>query len=171
MPCWCPGRCLAPGRAATRSRWPLHAWEPVIYHGGHQLDTGQRRADSFVCGVGPVDTLPGRVIGAKPAPVCRWIFTLLGAAPGDILDDLFPGSGAVSRAWAAYTGQQPSSASASHASCKAQADASSPAGSDSSEWLPADDSVTPWSSSPSPDLFPATCPRPVLSQAPSPRTR
>jgi hypothetical protein len=26
----------------------------------------------------------------KPAAVCRWIFTLLGAAPGDTLDDLFP---------------------------------------------------------------------------------
>jgi hypothetical protein len=34
--------------------------------------------------------------------------------------------------------------------------------------LPADDSVTPWSSSPSPGLFPATRPRPVLSQAPPP---
>jgi hypothetical protein len=43
------------------------------------------------------------VIGAKPAAVCRWIFDLLGAAPGDSLDDLFPGSGAVGRAWAAFT--------------------------------------------------------------------
>jgi hypothetical protein len=110
------------GERATRSRWPLHAWEPVIFHGGRQLVTGPRRADSLVCGVGPLDTLPGRVIGAKPAAVCRWIFTLLGAGPGDILDDLFPGSGAVARAWAAYTGQQPSS--------KARADASSPAASD-----------------------------------------
>jgi hypothetical protein len=40
----------------------------------------------------------------------------------------------------------------------------------SSPWLPADDSVTPWSSSPSPGLFPATRPRPVLAQA-LPRTR
>jgi hypothetical protein len=61
-----------------------------------------------VCGVAPLARLPGRVIGAKPAAVCRWIFTLLGAAPGDTLDDLFPGSGAVSRAWAAYTRQEPS---------------------------------------------------------------
>jgi hypothetical protein len=30
------------------------------------------------------------VIGAKPAAVCRWICTLLGACPGDTLDDLFP---------------------------------------------------------------------------------
>lgn len=120
------------GERPTRSRWPLHTWEPVIYHGGRQLVTGQRRVDSLVCGVGPLDTLPGRVIGAKPAAVCRWIFTLLGAGPGDILDDLFPGSGAVSRAWAAYTGQEPSPTPTVYASCKARADASSPAASDGS---------------------------------------
>ena len=62
-----------------------------------------RRVDSIVCGVAAVTTLPGRVIGTKPAAVCRWVFGLLGAGPGDSLDDLFPGSGAVSRAWAAYT--------------------------------------------------------------------
>lgn len=48
-------------------------------------------------------TLPGRVIGAKPAAFCRWMFHLLGAQPGDTLHDLFPGSGAVTRAWATYT--------------------------------------------------------------------
>jgi hypothetical protein len=109
-PCRCPGCGLAPGARPTRSRWPLHTWEPVIYRSGRQFITsGQRRADSPVCGVGPLDTLLGRVIGAKPAAVCRWIFTPLGAVPGDTLDDLFPGSGAVSRAWAAYTSPQPPS--------------------------------------------------------------
>jgi hypothetical protein len=78
------------GGRPTRSRWPLHAWEPVIYSGGHQLIGDRRRADSIVCGVAPLDSLPGRVIGAKPAAVCWWIFTLLGAGPGDSLDDLFP---------------------------------------------------------------------------------
>ena len=81
------------GERATRSRWPLHAWEPVLYHSGRQLPTGSRRADSLVCGAAPLDTLPGRVIGAKPAAVCRWIFTLLGAGPGDSLDDVFPAQG------------------------------------------------------------------------------
>ena len=114
------------GERPTRSRWPLHAWEPVIYCGGRQLVTGARRADSLVCGVGPLDTLPGRVIGTKPAAVCRWIFTLLGAAPGDILDDLFPGSGAVGRAWAAYIGGEPSLTPAADASCQDPGDASSP---------------------------------------------
>ena len=115
------------GERPTRSRWPLHAWEPVIYRGGRQLVTGQRRADSLVCGVRPLDMLPGRVIGAKPAAVCRWIFALLGAVPGDRLDDLFPGSGAVGRAWAAYTGGEPSLTSASDASCPDPGDASSAA--------------------------------------------
>lgn len=77
------------GERPTRSRWPLHAWEPILFHGGRQLVAGQRRVDSLVCGVRPLDTLPGRAIGAKPASVCRWIFTMLGAAPGDTLDDLF----------------------------------------------------------------------------------
>jgi len=121
------------GERPTRSRWPLHAWEPVIYCGGRQLVTGARRADSLVCGVGPLDTLPGRVIGAKPAAVCRWIFALLGAAPGDRLDDLFPGSGAVGRAWDAYTGYQPSRPAAADASCQARADTSSPAASTGSD--------------------------------------
>jgi hypothetical protein len=55
------------GERPARSRWELHEWEPVIYHGGHQLVTGQRRVDSLVYGVRPLDTLPGRVIGANPA--------------------------------------------------------------------------------------------------------
>jgi len=92
------------GERVTRSMHPLNAWEPVIYSGGRQLPGEERRADSIVCGPGPLSTLPGRVIGAKPAAVCQWIFALLGAALGDTLDDLFPGSGAVTRAWAAYAG-------------------------------------------------------------------
>jgi len=94
------------GERPTASWRPLHAWEPVIYHGGRPVDpsrAGARRIDSLVHGVSPLTTLPSRVIGAKPAAVCRWIFDLLGAQPGDRLDDLFPGSGAVSRAWAAFT--------------------------------------------------------------------
>jgi hypothetical protein len=81
-------------------------------------------------GIGPLETLPGQVIGAKPAAVCRWIFTLLGAGPGDTLDDLFPGSGAVGRAWAGYTGSEPSRPAASDASRAARADASFPAAGD-----------------------------------------
>ncbi|MGH3238293.1 MAG: hypothetical protein ACRDOH_34550, partial [Streptosporangiaceae bacterium] len=126
------------GERATRSAWPLHAWEPVIYHGGRQLAAGPpgrdgvtaRRVDSIVCGPVALTTLPGRVIGAKPAAVCRWIFDLLGAQPGDTLDDLFPGSGAVTRAWAAFT--DPSRRPRGDASPVAMHDASFPSASDAS---------------------------------------
>lgn len=94
------------------SRWPLNAWEPVLYHGGRPVAShrgGTRRVDSLVHGVSPMTTLPGRVIGAKPAAFCRWLFDLLGAQPGDSFEDLFPGSGALTRAWTTYTtGADPS---------------------------------------------------------------
>lgn len=48
-------------------------------------------------------TDPGRVTGAKPAIFCRWVFDLLGAQAGDQFVDLYPGSGGVARAWAAFT--------------------------------------------------------------------
>jgi len=99
------------GERPTASWRPLNGWEPVIYHGGRPVDPSNlqaRRVASLVHGVSPLTTLPGRVIGTKPAAFCRWVFSLLGAAPGDTLDDLFPGSGAVSRAWAAFTAADPS---------------------------------------------------------------
>jgi hypothetical protein len=94
------------GERAAPSWRPLSAWEPVIYAGGRPVDPAAgRRADSLVLGVSPVRTRPGRVPGAKPAAFCAWVFGLLGAGPADTLDDLYPGSGAVGRAWLAYTGQ------------------------------------------------------------------
>jgi hypothetical protein len=91
------------GERPAAARWPLNAWEPVIYRGGRPAGPpgpgAARRVDSLVCGVSPLMTLPGRVTGAKPAAFCRWVFDLLGAAPGDTFDDLFPGSGVVTRAW------------------------------------------------------------------------
>lgn len=64
-----------------------------------------RRVDTLTHGVSPMLTLPGRVIGAKPAAFCRWMFDLIGATPTDTLDDLFPGSGIVGRTWDAFCGR------------------------------------------------------------------
>jgi hypothetical protein len=38
----------------------------------------------------------------KPPEFAIWRFASLCARPGDTLDDLYPGSGAVERAWALY---------------------------------------------------------------------
>jgi len=123
------------GERPTVSRWPLSAWEPVVYAGGRQTVTttgDPRRVDSLVHGVAPMTTLPGRVIGAKPPVFCRWLFDLLGAQAGDTLDDLFPGSGAVTRAWAVFIGAEPSSADRGDTSRRAGHDASSTAAGDTS---------------------------------------
>ena len=95
----------------------LNAWEPVLYapvarRSRHDTSHGTgapRRVDVLQHGVAPMLTLPSRVIGAKPAAFCRWIFDLVGATPDDELDDLYPGSGIVGRAWAAYTQTAPAS--------------------------------------------------------------
>jgi hypothetical protein len=96
-------------RPHATARHALNAWEPVVYVPAPRdvspVDAAiaTRRIDVLTHGVSPMLTLPGRVIGAKPAAVCRWIFDLIGALPGDTLDDLFPGSGMVSKTWELYT--------------------------------------------------------------------
>lgn len=93
------------GVRPTRSLRPLSGWEPVIYHGGRADPSrgSPRRVDSLVHVARPRTTDPARVLGAKPAAFCRWVFDLLGAGPADTLDDLFPGSGGVARAWRTYS--------------------------------------------------------------------
>jgi len=87
-----------------------YGWEPVILRGGRPAagtwgsvrDWLQCRPEGHTFRAPP----PGHVRGAKPPAFCRWLFACLGAEPGDTLEDLFPGSGAVGREWAAYTAQE-----------------------------------------------------------------
>jgi hypothetical protein len=44
-------------------------------------------------------TLKRGLSGAKPDTFCYWLFDLLNIQEGDTLDDLFPGTGAVSQAF------------------------------------------------------------------------
>jgi hypothetical protein len=96
-------------RPHATARHALNAWEPVVYSPASrdmsrvQGPLQARRVDVLVHGVSPMVTLPSRVIGAKPAAFCRWMFDLIGACPGDTLDDLFPGSGIVGKSWAFFT--------------------------------------------------------------------
>ena len=124
-------RGARPHRSATG---PINAWEPVIYGGqfrrahqvdasalamrdasgrssatrrGEQLDPSRgssRRVDSFVFAPAARTTDPDRVIGAKPAAFWGWVFDLLGATPIDSFTDVFPASGAGTRAWDVWCG-------------------------------------------------------------------
>lgn len=79
----------------------LNGWEPVVFAGGRQLPASAPQGTDVLAGVAPRrrSTRPAAVIGAKPPDFCRWLFELLGALPGDHLDDLYPGSGIVTWAW------------------------------------------------------------------------
>jgi hypothetical protein len=90
-------------RPRATAPYALNAWEPVIYVPVPSRDAGPaRRVDVLTHGVAVMRTLPSRVIGAKPAAFCRWMFDLVGATADDTLDDLYPGSGIVGQAWRAY---------------------------------------------------------------------
>ncbi|GBQ29862.1 MULTISPECIES: hypothetical protein [Acetobacteraceae] len=103
---------LAPLVATTGARWmawvkgfaafkrnvPVaYAWEPVIVKPvrkpvvSHRLVMRDWIQESI--------TLRRGLTGAKPQAVCHWLFEMLGARPEDELDDLFPGTGAVTDAW------------------------------------------------------------------------
>lgn len=101
-------------RPHATSRHALNAWEPVVYLPVASRGPGGagavRRVDVLSHGVTVMSTLPSRVIGAKPARFCRWMFDLIGAGPRDTLDDLFPGSGMVGQAWRAYVSRAPADA-------------------------------------------------------------
>lgn len=80
-------------------------WEPVIVAGGRRRSTGDasrptsaRPLDVLIY-KGRYNAFPGALVGMKPPQFSAWLFRHLGALPGDSLDDLFPGSGAVSLAW------------------------------------------------------------------------
>lgn len=96
------------GERKTPSRWPLSAWEPVVYAGGRREVSREYSCDALIHRARTRTTDPDRVVGAKPAAFCWWLFELLGATPADTLDDLFPGSGGVRRAWALFVSRSTS---------------------------------------------------------------
>ena len=75
---------------------PAYAWEPVIVRGGRPRTREQMTVRDWVSS--PI-TLQRGVVGAKPEAFCLWLFEVLNLQPGDELIDLYPGSGAVGRAW------------------------------------------------------------------------
>src|SRR6185369_4099678 len=76
---------------------PAYAWEPVIVK---VLPRKHVRTDATVRDwVAANVTLQRGVSGAKPDEFCRWLFDAAYLLPDDDFTDLFPGSGAVGRAW------------------------------------------------------------------------
>lgn len=94
---------------------PAYAWEPVFFRGGRNPTWGHPHApperggkqntpkdffeahepEGLVCPI----TLKKGLTGAKPEKVCLWILDLLNMQKEDTLIDVFPGTGAMGRAF------------------------------------------------------------------------
>lgn len=99
---WHVTNAETPGNRRTHG-WHL-SWEPLIVRGGRPRGHAQPIKNLLACS-SRSGFLGSEITGQKPPAFCRWMFGLLGAQPGDELDDLFPGSGAVGREWEAYQAQ------------------------------------------------------------------
>jgi len=78
---------------------PAYAWEPVIWRGGRKRGRDSMTVRDYVsCPIAMERGFPS----AKPDGFCFWLFELLGMESNDDFVDLFPGSGAVGRAWDAW---------------------------------------------------------------------
>jgi hypothetical protein len=108
---------VKPIGACSRTYGIHNTWEPLIVMPGRHLRPGKRdwlRAAPARGG--------GRLPGRKPIAFCAWLFELLGMLPGDTLIDMYPGTGAISRAWAELS-RRTAATPAPGASLEAMADA------------------------------------------------
>ena len=94
------------GSRACVSHRARDAWEPVILFGGRprRMEPNEVLDNALVWG-GRQHSHPGALVGMKPPAFSEWVFRQLGALRGDRLTDVFPGSGAIARAWKLYAGE------------------------------------------------------------------
>ena len=79
-----------------------YACEPVIFYGGRPISRDKDTVRDWVsCNI----TLTRGIHGAKPDAFCYWLFQVLNLKANDEFCDLYPGSGAVTRAWEKWKGR------------------------------------------------------------------
>lgn len=87
---------------------PAYAWEPVIVKPGRKRG---RELPTVRDWVSVNITLRKGLVGAKPKDFCLWLFDVLGLQKGDILVDVFPGTGIVLDTWKECIAEKPPEAS------------------------------------------------------------
>ncbi len=94
---------VKPFAAFKRNVSVAYAWEPVIIKPARKPVVSKRLV--MRDWVSEPITMRRGLTGAKPEAVCHWAFEMMGARPDDDLNDLFPGTGAVSKAWKTWQGK------------------------------------------------------------------
>ena len=90
---------VKPGGVPPASYGLHNKWEPLIVVGGRQAKPGV--ADYLIA---QPARFGGELPGRKPLEFCLFVFRCLGMRRGDRLDDKYPGTRIVTRAWHAYAG-------------------------------------------------------------------
>lgn len=98
---WCPeevrvGAWIKPFASFKANVTHAFTWEPVLFRFDRKRT---REQDTWRDHIAEPITLQRGFTGAKPEKVCFWIFEGLNLHDGDEFHDLFPGSGAVTRAY------------------------------------------------------------------------
>jgi hypothetical protein len=86
---------VKPFAAFKRNVRIAYTWEPVIFRGGRLSSADGAPVGRDHLSV-PI-TMRRGLTGAKPEAFCRWVMDLLGWKQGDVIDDLFPGTGVFDR--------------------------------------------------------------------------
>ena len=94
---------VKPFAAFKRNVSVAYSWEPVLVKPVRKPVVTKRivMRDWIAESI----TLRRGLTGAKPDAVCRWAFEVAGLEPDDEFVDLFPGSGAVGKAWDSWRSQ------------------------------------------------------------------
>jgi hypothetical protein len=85
---------VKPIGASPRTRGLHSTWEPLVVKQARVVHSGIRDWISA-----QPARFGGTLMGRKPIAFCAFLFQALAAAPNDMFDDLFPGTGVVSAAW------------------------------------------------------------------------
>jgi hypothetical protein len=98
---WCPddvriGSWVKPFASFKLNVTRAYTWEPVLFRFSNKRT---REQGTWRDHIAESITLKRGFRGAKPEKVCFWIFDGLNIIDGDEFVDLFPGSGAVGRAF------------------------------------------------------------------------
>lgn len=93
--------------AAFKANVPVaYTWEPVIVKALRKPDVARSCVRPLRDHIAESITMERGLTGAKPEAVCWWAFEIAGLAARDEMVDMFPGSGAVQRAWLSWGEQR-----------------------------------------------------------------
>lgn len=107
------GAWVKPFASFKRGVKVAYAWEPIIWCGGRKIHIDDRTRRDWVSAMPPVFVnqggtpgQPSGTKGKKPDAFCFWLFDALNIEDEDELVDMFPGSGAITRALDQYRRQR-----------------------------------------------------------------